>query len=477
MSPISRPIPSFLAVRHSRSARRRILSVAFGALLAGLGTAPPLDAREVVTITYSTTPAGGEYAPRHIHAVWVEDSSGRLVRTLARWARKRAKHLTAWKAADGTDVDGVTGATRKRHGAREVTWNLRDRDGRPVPDGVYRIRLELTDDNAKKRKFHRTSIAFEKDGASRRREIGSRDGFDDIVLDYRVSPDTAPRLGAVRVSELRSDAITLAGTLEDTGGIDPQVSIHWGLRDGGTDEEGWQHTTRLGKRAEGGFSRELASLTEGARYFARVSAVNRIGRTWSDRPIEFCPVDPVAWIDIGAPWRYRDGVEAPPESWTAVAFRDADWREGRSGLGYGDGDDATELRGMRGEFITLYMRRAFSVADPERVEALALAIDYDDGFVAYLNGHEVARRNVPEGQDHRTSAKDSREAGEPETVQLTKHLELLKEGANVLALEVHNKGIDSSDLSILPRLLAWISPADEGEVSSPAARNVKRGGG
>ena len=70
-----------------------------------------------------------------------------------------------------------------------------------------------------------------------------------------------------------------------------------------------------------------------------------------------------------------------------------------------------------------------------------------------MNGKEVARRNVPQGQGHRTPASQSREAGAPETLDLSAHVESLRAGLNVLAVEVHNREIGSSDLSIVPELL------------------------
>ena len=82
-----------------------------------------------------------------------------------------------------------------------------------------------------------------------------------------------------------------------------------------------------------------------------------------------------------------------------------------------------------------------------------LEIAYDDGFVAYLNGQEIARANMPAGQPaFDTLATASIDAGAPLFINLDGFRNLMNVGDNVLAIEVHNADISSSDLSFLPRL-------------------------
>jgi hypothetical protein len=158
-------------------------------------------------------------------------------------------------------------------------------------------------------------------------------------------------------------------------------------------------------------------------------------------------------VRVGDVWKYLEGRSAPPKAWNGDGFDDASWKSGPTGLGYGDDDDATKLDSMKGASLTVYLRRQFELEDPSRLQRLSLRVDYDDGFVAFINGKEIARRNVPEGQDHRTPASKSREAGEAEMIDLSACLPDLKKGSNIIALEVHNQSLESSDLSILPELL------------------------
>jgi hypothetical protein len=73
---------------------------------------------------------------------------------LLAYAQNRKTHLNTWEAsttAAGSPfntVDAITGATRTSHATRTCTWNATDINGTLVPDGVYKIRLELTDKNS-----------------------------------------------------------------------------------------------------------------------------------------------------------------------------------------------------------------------------------------------------------------------------------------------------------------------------------------
>lgn len=171
-------------------------------------------------------------------------------------------------------------------------------------------------------------------------------------------------------------------------------------------------------------------------------------------------------LDLGPGWTYYKGRAEPspgPEGdpttqWATLDFEDSDWLPGVTGIGYGDGDDATVLSDMRGNYRSIYMRRRFTVDDPQQFDNLILEMAYDDGYVAYLNGHEVGRsdnmedRGTPPAFDQ--SPSQSHEAdGAPDTINLRGLVSVMKPGENVLALQVHNRTLNSSDLTARPRLL------------------------
>jgi hypothetical protein len=159
-------------------------------------------------------------------------------------------------------------------------------------------------------------------------------------------------------------------------------------------------------------------------------------------------------IDVGDEWLYRKGTSAPPSDWISVGFDDSNWLAGNTGIGYGDDDDSTILSDMQGNYATVYTRKVINYDGSLNVTSLALEIDYDDGFVAYINGQEVARANMPVGQpSFDTLASGSRESGTAVLFNLDGFISLIGTGDNVLAIEIHNASLTSSDLSFLPRLL------------------------
>jgi len=168
-------------------------------------------------------------------------------------------------------------------------------------------------------------------------------------------------------------------------------------------------------------------------------------------------------IKVGDTWRYFTGKAPPPPRWNTLGFNDAKWPRGVTGIGYSsDIKLPTKLSDMMGNYTCFYARRAFNVADPSVVTNLRLGMVYDDGFVAYLNGVEVARSPTMGASGspvtHSTIATGSHDEEAPETwfpIQLRPGL--LRKGTNVLALRVHNVYIKSSDCAAIPRLHATLT--------------------
>ena len=153
-------------------------------------------------------------------------------------------------------------------------------------------------------------------------------------------------------------------------------------------------------------------------------------------------------------WRYIVPSFAVETGWNTIEFDVSNWDEGPGGFGYGDGDDGTIIDPA----ISVYFRRNFSVSDLTKLSSAVLSADYDDGFVAYLNGYEIGRSYnlsepgtfVPYDEtttyDHEASLYNG---GLPESFMLDS-LELdsfLTNGENVFAVQIHNVGINSSDMS------------------------------
>jgi YHS domain-containing protein len=101
----------------------------------------------------------------------------------------------------------------------------------------------------------------------------------------------------------------------------------------------------------------------------------------------------------------------------------------------------------------VYLRRVFEGKDLPKGGDWALMIRYDDAFVAYLNGKEVARAGVGSGQGAAATNISEHEAGEFERFPLANAAALIVDGKNVLAIEGHNASPDSSDFSLDPYLV------------------------
>lgn len=155
-------------------------------------------------------------------------------------------------------------------------------------------------------------------------------------------------------------------------------------------------------------------------------------------------------------WKYYIPVATYNPGWKGLGFNDVAWNSGNLGIGYGDGDDATTIATGT---TTVYVRKTFNVTDVLAIKQLVLDIDYDDGFVAYLNGVEIARAGLTSNPvawddlstDHEAQVYQG-QGFSTFMVNETALQNVIQLGTNVLAIEVHNSSTTSSDLSLIPYL-------------------------
>ena len=173
-------------------------------------------------------------------------------------------------------------------------------------------------------------------------------------------------------------------------------------------------------------------------------------------------------IEVGDSLRYFKGTEEPPSDWKEATFNDSSWLLGPSGFGYGDGDDNTLLPDMMGNYSSIYVRKSFFINDPADVTGLLLKMDYDDGFVTYINGVEVARENVggnPPPYDTTANSNHEASAGGGLISSYELNNSILVSGTNVMSVQGYNTTIGSSDFSLIPTLSEYF------EVSSSTTGN------
>jgi hypothetical protein len=227
-----------------------------------------------------------------------------------------------------------------------------------------------------------------------------------------------------------------------------------------------------------GFSLTLSSPSDGTIYYTTDGTDPRLSASGDGSALVL--------VNETAPKRAIIAAQAgdePSADWNTLTFDAGTWPEGTKGAGYelsaGNRYDplidaaldfAGEVDSANDE--TIYLRTEFTVADPLAFNVLTLKIRYDDGFVAYLNGHEVARRNVPgtigvpvpwdagADGDHRDA-----EAELFLSVDATLGLPHLRAGNNVLAIHGANRDVGSSDFLIWPLL----EGSNQGSGPSPSA--------
>ncbi|CAN5498558.1 hypothetical protein BH10PLA1_BH10PLA1_01850 [soil metagenome] len=149
-------------------------------------------------------------------------------------------------------------------------------------------------------------------------------------------------------------------------------------------------------------------------------------------------------------------------AWTQSGFNDSSWIGGTTGVGYKTDGSFSSAIGtntqslMSSKASDAYIRIPFSVANPAAFNTLALSMMYDDGFVAYLNGVEIVRRNTPGSVAWNSNATKTISSGislpPTESFDITGNKNLLVSGTNVLAIQGLNDKINSPDFLINPTI-------------------------
>lgn len=187
-------------------------------------------------------------------------------------------------------------------------------------------------------------------------------------------------------------------------------------------------------------------------------------------------------VPPGSDWKYLDDGSNQGTAWRGLTFDDSGWASGYAQLGYGDGDEVTEVGfgpDPDNKYITTYFRHTFSVDDPSVFPTLQTWLLRDDGAVVYLNGTEIYRSNMPIGTINYLTLASTAIGGDDESAWHHSALPsdgVLFAGANVLAVEVHQATVNSSDISFDFDLIGAVVVrfaviGDYGE-SGPAERSV-----
>jgi len=194
-------------------------------------------------------------------------------------------------------------------------------------------------------------------------------------------------------------------------------------------------------------------LPAGTRLYYKLTAFNSGGDSATTPPA--AAVTPAA-----SSWKYRKGVQeasAPVSAWRRAGYDDSGWAPASMPIGYGGSVVlGTVLADMPGNYSTIFLRKTFTVRDPALVSRITLDAAYDDGFVVWINGEEIARLNVAgqTGDAVRHNGLSATGDGAPLRCSLSfsgATIPALRAGTNVLAIQVFNCLLSgSSDLLLDP---------------------------
>jgi hypothetical protein len=158
-------------------------------------------------------------------------------------------------------------------------------------------------------------------------------------------------------------------------------------------------------------------------------------------------------IPYGATWKYLDDGSNQGTTWRNPGFNDASWFNGVAELGFGDNDESTTIRSNRTDLTriaTYYFRKSIPVVNPAQFGSFTLLLRRDDAGVVYFNGTDVFRSpNLPAGELASTFVTGGTAPADNfvDTTNIVNAGTLLSNGVNVVACEIHQQALTSSDIS------------------------------
>jgi flagellar hook assembly protein FlgD len=140
-----------------------------------------------IVFSVRTVTNSGEYTPKNVLAIWIENSGGTFIKSFKVMAGVRIQQLYTWKVASGMNTtDATTGATLMNHTTHTINWNCRNLSNTLVADGTYRIRIEFTEAHVQ---GPLATYEFVKDGTSETINFPDQTYFKDATLTYTAITD------------------------------------------------------------------------------------------------------------------------------------------------------------------------------------------------------------------------------------------------------------------------------------------------
>lgn len=193
--------------------------------------------------------------------------------------------------------------------------------------------------------------------------------------------------------------------------------------------------------------------------------------------LKIASATPVTLVANNTSWRFMPGLVEPSGGvydpallflakqnvvWGRASFDDTAWQSGAAPLGAGTPPAGVTLGTnftpqIPGSATSVYFRIIFTATEADIADGLPLQLlmDWDDGFVAYINGVEVARDRMGQANaftPYNAVAASVRNGGSYTTYNLDPPARLLSVGPNVLSVQVHNLSLADADLFMRAQL-------------------------
>lgn len=153
-----------------------------------------------------------------------------------------------------------------------------------------------------------------------------------------------------------------------------------------------------------------------------------------------------------AQFKYLKGSEAAslPDTWKDIGFDDASWDIETAPIYYDVIDDVIvgNLPDMQNSYSTVYMRGTFTATDVHLISVIELGVDFDDGFIVWINGEYLHSVNAPDPPSYNAFSTDLHENGTFEYFTFDSTDMQLVEGENTIAIQGFNTSLTSSDFLI-----------------------------
>jgi hypothetical protein len=149
----------------------------------------------------------------------------------------------------------------------------------------------------------------------------------------------------------------------------------------------------------------------------------------------------------GSGYRYLKGSLAAglPADWMTSAYDDPGWIQGNAPFRYGDGTGGVLLNDMINSYSTLYLRSSFNAFSVDRIKDILFSVNYDDGFIIWINGTMVLSRYAPASLSPTSLATATHESGAYEYFTVDSTVVPLVEGTNLICIQAFNVSLGSSD--------------------------------